>query len=241
MAGPGRPNEEFLLTEAAVPKGPYNTKNEEWDALSKLIALERMRAEAGFKRFTGEDVSAWTGGLSRAYIAAEVTKSGFIQREMACAKRDVAGELAKMAPQIIAVLKAYTSDLEINKDPRQRKEAVELFMKAAEMFGISEMDLAQATVEETVNTDDVLDALLKDILALTGQTVPVQRMIKRLVHAEGGTQEAVIRESGEPDTGGGSPAESGIQQSEVPAGGPGKGPDTVVETVRVQLEVAPES
>ncbi len=227
-----RPKKEFTLEN--VPKGPYNTKSEEWDAIEKLLALERDRAEAGLPAFLKPDVIARTG-LTRDYILKESAKAPFVEFALARAKRDVGGELAKMAGTVVTALQDMADHKE-DMTPKDRKEFVTLYLTAMDKFGLAEIDMSKGVVEDEVNTDETLDEALALVRALAGKCqkcgfeneVPVQRFISKAIHG--------IKQAKLDDGGGGPKAKSVSQQDTKTETDKGERSDSTVEAVRIQQE-----
>ena len=233
-----RPGKDFTLKDN-VPKGPYLAKSEEWDAIEKLLALERLRAESSMPPFLKPDVAAHTG-LSREYILKESAKAPFVEFALARSKRDVGAELAKMAPDVIAILKKMAETKE-NLEPKERKEFLNLYLSLMDVFNIKEIDMGKGVLEDDVNTDEVLEEALEAVRALAGKCqhcgkendIPVQRFISKAVY---GTKQAK-----EDKPGGVGKVKSHSQQDSQAEIDKGERSDTTLETVPLQHAPVEES
>lgn len=222
-----RPKKEFTLKDN-VPPAPYKGQNERWDAIEKFIALEHLRAEGGWAPIENKDLVQWMD-LNRDEILREMSKPSFTEFYLARAKKDVGSELARSAKQVVEVLKSLSSDL-LTMSPKDKKDYVDLYMRAMDKFGLSEIDINKGQVEEEFDTDEALTEALQLVEWLKKRNLCPQNLVKGAING--------VKQERTDNRGGVKEIIAAVEVDKALEVHPEGGPNQIMETFQVQLPTA---
>ncbi len=186
-----RPPEYLWLTEKTVPKEPYKSVQEKWDAIFAFQELEHERVDRGFPPFEDYDLKKHFG-FKRDSILREIAKPDYVNFCMARAKNRMGITFAKLEQPISAILTKLTKDIS-EKDEATQKKILELIMQVSDKFGFKDVDTSKAEIEEEFDTDAQVERALSLVEELSGKKPVLQRFVKKVMDG--------IKEIGNTDAG----------------------------------------
>ena len=220
-----RPTKSFLLKDNVNP-GPYKNQNESWNEIEKFVALEYLRAESGWAPIENKDIIQWMK-MNRDEILRERSKPAFTEFSLARAKKVVGTELARLAPFYINLLKKLADSAEFNDNSKESREALSIYLQAMDKFGLSEIDMSKAQVEEEFDTDEAMAEALQLVDWLQKRNLCPQNLVKGAISG--------VKQERTDNRGGVKEIISSLEIDKAPEVRTPSRPDQAMETFQVQL------
>jgi len=190
-----KPKPNNLRITKVIPRFPYKSQAEKWDACLKAINLDKERQAEGLPRITDTQLKLQTG--MNWFDVFQVTSSReFKDMRAAKAKADVMDWFADFFPQV----KRHMAWLVDNaKTEKERNQIIQTMSGMADKFGFSELDTSKANPGEMLDVAGAVKEGISIVLDITGKEVPPQVWIKSVVNQAGSksVDEAIL--PGEPD------------------------------------------
>jgi hypothetical protein len=240
--GPKKGSRQVERWWSVVPKGPYSSKAEFWNALDRLMDIMTLREKTGKAPLRRDEVADWMG---RPYedLEREMFSTSFQSMRTARAALKIHGSIVDSAPAIRRVLADFSARIDGQKfmcekcrlqseapepmEMKEKKQFLELIATVMDKFGLTKIDISQADVMEEQDTEEAIREGLEICKELFGTQPVLQRFIRACT--DGGSSSSSASQTGE--AGG---------DRQVPQGHPGDGPDAAVQAIRLRQTASDE-
>jgi hypothetical protein len=182
----------FKRLQLEVPRGPYKTKAERWNALDKLMDFNIYRDKTGQKQVDSRAIERWMG-LSYEDILREINSTQFQGMRLARGSMKVSGIIIESIPSVQKVLRDFNRILEGEQltcpdcqkkhgaqlvDMKDKKAFLELITQTMDKFGLSKVDISNADIMGDIDVEEAIQEGMKLCEELYGEKPVVQRFIK---------------------------------------------------------------
>jgi hypothetical protein len=174
-------NHKLRIDSKNIPKGPYKTQAERWNALNKLLDLKILRDKHGLKAISSKKLSSHMG-MPYEEIHREIYSDKFQSWRLARASVQIKGILSDIAPTLRTALLGLAQEIERaeaigERDTKKSEKFTELVSSTMDRFGIQKVDSSQADIMEEIDVHEAIQEGRKIVKELTGVEVIVQKFI----------------------------------------------------------------
>ena len=176
---PGEKAPKGLTLREMVPKGPYKSEAEKWDAISTFIRVKVGRERGQLSPLRDSDLEKWMG-INLKTILSETKRPAYIMWKASVTKSQMWDMLTDQSEDIREIYRQLILEAKNTNDTKQKKEVMGLLNKIAEDFGFNKVQLGDGDTGPVENVEDLVKEA-KEIIESCGGTVRSKQNIIDLV------------------------------------------------------------
>ena len=198
---PGRPPLKIQIV--ALPRGPYKTQFEKWNAIFMYQAVNIERVREGIRPFTDKEIRTQMC-MSPIEIEREISTEGYKKLRLAKAASWVQQTIADVAPIVRRTITEVAAQIESSdkceycqrvgvEDLKKKQEWLQFVVQAMDKFGLDKIDVSYADSSDDLDIDQEIAeavAIIED--AKTWPNLAPQRVVKALVESNVGREKRKI-------------------------------------------------